>query len=203
MSARDTIFSKIEAATESFADRTTLPDLENARAFRSRFVPDSEAVEALEHCFERAWTSVRGKLVRSEPELIELLKRMGARKGYLDSSISAPVLTNAFEVTSHFDRERVDEYDFGISIATCGIAETGTIALLDRDTPNRLGALAPWIHVAVLEKTKLRARLYDALPDFANDPSVVLVTGPSKTADIEGIMIEGVHGPGEQICWLV
>lgn len=203
MNARETIFSKIEAATESLAGRTALPELEKAKAFRSRFVPESEAVEELERCFERAWTSARGKLVRSEAELIELLKSMGAKKGYLDSSLSSRDLTNEFEMASDFDRERVDEYDFGISRATCGIAETGTIALIDRDTPNRLGALAPWIHVAVLERAKLRARLYDALTDFQDDPSVVLVTGPSKTADIEGLLIVGVHGPGEQICWIV
>jgi len=38
---------------------------------------------------------------------------------------------------------------------------------------------------------------------LGTDPNVIWVTGPSKTADVEGILIEGVHGPGEQIAWLV
>lgn len=203
MTSRERIFSKIEAATRSLANRTELPDSQEAKAFRSRYVPKSDSVEVLEERFEEAWTSVRGRLVRSESELIVLLKEMGVEKGYVDPSIGTEKMGSEFELDSNFDRQIVDTYDFGISRATCGIAETGTIALLDRDTPNRLGALAPWVHVAVLERSRLRTRLYDAFEDFGNDPSVVLVTGPSKTADIEGIMIEGVHGPGEQICWLV
>ena len=35
------------------------------------------------------------------------------------------------------------------------------------------------------------------------DPNIIWVTGPSKTADVEGILIEGVHGPGIQIALLV
>jgi L-lactate dehydrogenase complex protein LldG len=38
------------------------------------------------------------------------------------------------------------------------------------------------------------------MPD---DPNIIWVTGPSKTADVEGILIQGVHGPGVQGCLLV
>jgi L-lactate dehydrogenase complex protein LldG len=79
------------------------------------------------------------------------------------------------------------------------IAETGTIILKDRDTTNRLAALAPWVHIAVGHSDSIHRTLLDAIDAFGDDPNIVMVTGPSKTADVEGIMIEGVHAPGEQI----
>ena len=39
--------------------------------------------------------------------------------------------------------------------------------------------------------------------ELGNDPNTIWVTGPSKTADVEGILIEGVHGPGAQIALLL
>ena len=38
---------------------------------------------------------------------------------------------------------------------------------------------------------------------LARDPNIVRMTGLSKTADVEGILIEGVHGPGRQIALLM
>jgi L-lactate dehydrogenase complex protein LldG len=43
----------------------------------------------------------------------------------------------------------------------------------------------------------------DAIAAFGESPNIIWCTGPSKTADVEGILIEGVHGPGEQIALLV
>jgi hypothetical protein len=57
--------------------------------------------------------------------------------------------------------------------------------------------------VAVLERTRLHRTVPDALLAPDEDPNVIWVTGPSKTADVEGILIEGVHGPGEQAVLLV
>ena len=43
----------------------------------------------------------------------------------------------------------------------------------------------------------------DAIAAFGDSPNIIWCTGPSKTADVEGILIEGVHGPGEQIALLI
>ena len=53
------------------------------------------------------------------------------------------------------------KYTFGITRANAAVAESGTIMLKDGDTASRLGALAPWIHIAVIEATALVATLPD------------------------------------------
>ena len=47
------------------------------------------------------------------------------------------------------------------------------------------------------------AGLSNAIAAFGDSPNIIWCTGPSKTADVEGILIEGVHGPGEQIALLM
>ena len=92
---------------------------------------------------------------------------------------------------------------FGITRATGAIAESGTVIIDDKRTSHRLAALSPWVHVAVLERQEIYRAMSDAIAAFGDSPNIIWCTGPSKTADVEGILIEGVHGPGEQIALLV
>jgi L-lactate dehydrogenase complex protein LldG len=91
----------------------------------------------------------------------------------------------------------------GCGRAAGAIAETGTIILDDARTSRRLAAVAPWIHVAVFGPAQIHAHVINAIAALGDDPNVIWCTGPSKTADVEGILIEGVHGPGEQIALIV
>ena len=111
----------------------------------------------------------------------------------------APHFDDTFTVETTYDRTRVDDYAFGITRAAGAIAESGTVILQDAGTSRRLGALTPWVHVTLFPREKLYATIPDALAELGPDPNTIWVTGPSKTADVEGILIEGVHGPGAQI----
>ena len=62
-------------------------------------------------------------------------------------------------------------------------------------------SLLPPCHIAVIERSKILENL-DELLDVCRQPAaqssaVVLITGPSRTADIEMRLVRGVHGPGE------
>ena len=57
--------------------------------------------------------------------------------------------------------------------------------------------------MAVVPRSSLYSDLAQAVAALGSDPNVVWCTGPSKTADVEGILIEGVHGPGAQIALFV
>ena len=80
---------------------------------------------------------------------------------------------------------------------------TGTVIIDDQLTSRRLAALTPWVHVAVLQRQEIHRTIPDALAALGTNSNTIWCTGPSKTADVEGILIEGVHGPGEQIVLLV
>ncbi|WP_437901745.1 LUD domain-containing protein [Sorangium sp. So ce124] len=97
----------------------------------------------------------------------------------------------------------MDADDFGITRAAGAIAETGTVILDDATTSTRLSALAPWIHVAIVRRADIHRSLCAEISALGGDPYVVRCTGPSKTTDVEGILIQGVHGPGEPIALIV
>jgi L-lactate utilization protein LutC len=91
--------------------------------------------------------------------------------------------------------------DFGITSASYALADTGTLVMLSSGGEARMISLVPPAHVAVLPKERFLTgldELLTVLPRPAEDTSsMVLITGPSRTADIEQILIRGVHGPGE------
>lgn len=87
----------------------------------------------------------------------------------------------------------------GITWADLAIAETATVMLsagLDRP---RLASLAPPIHIVLVRESDIVPHLEDAMDRFGAGRTSVLITGPSRTADIEGVLVRGVHGPGQLI----
>lgn len=92
-------------------------------------------------------------------------------------------------------------FDIGVSGAQAGIAETGTLLLDSSRERHRLVSLVPPVHIAILDASQIVGTLGEALSlmrqDEAVSPIVTLVTGPSRTADIELTLAIGVHGPQE------
>ncbi len=91
--------------------------------------------------------------------------------------------------------------DFGITSADYALADTGTLVMLSSREEARLVSLLPPVHIAVLPRERILTgldELFTILPRPAEQTSsMVLITGPSRTADIEQILVRGVHGPGE------
>jgi iron-sulfur cluster protein len=103
-------------------------------------------------------------------------------------------------------RDKFFRADIGISGANCVAAETGTLVIIENEGNIRLATSAPPVHIALVGMEKLVPTLSDALKvaevtwRYANYtvPSYVsLVSGPSKTGDIEKVTTYGVHGPRE------
>ena len=98
-------------------------------------------------------------------------------------------------------RQACAKADIGITSVEYALAETGTFVMLAGAQQARLISLLPPIHVAVFSRSRILANLNElltVLPQPAQQSSsMVLITGPSRTADIEQILVRGVHGPGE------
>ena len=91
--------------------------------------------------------------------------------------------------------------DVGITSADYALADTGTLVMLASPAEARLISLLPPVHIAVVPAERVLSgldELFTILPLPAEQTSsMVLITGPSRTADIEQILVRGVHGPGE------
>ena len=87
----------------------------------------------------------------------------------------------------------------GITSALAGIAETGTLVIPGGEGQPLTASLLPEIHIAVLRATDIEENLAMVLKHHKVEtyPAAVLVSGPSRTADIEMTLTIGVHGPGE------
>ncbi len=89
----------------------------------------------------------------------------------------------------------------GITGTMGALADTGSIAVQSGAGRGRLTSLLPPVHIALL-KTELlyptMAHFLRAQPEMVMSGSnLVFISGPSRTADIEGILTLGIHGPKE------
>jgi L-lactate dehydrogenase complex protein LldG len=107
--------------------------------------------------------------------------------------------------TGFTDRDELKEAcagaDIGITSVDYALAATGSFVMLSSPNEARLVSLLPPAHIAIFPRSLLLANLDELLgilPRPADQTSsMVLITGPSRTADIEQILVRGVHGPGE------
>ncbi|PYR25851.1 MAG: hypothetical protein DMF98_10815 [Acidobacteria bacterium] len=111
------------------------------------------------------------------------------------------ILENAADGSS--PRERQAAAQIGVTGCDAAIAETGSLVLLSGEGKPRAASLLPPVHLAILQRNDLRfsmGEFFSARRDaIAAAACCTVVTGPSRTADIELTLTVGVHGPGEVI----
>ena len=89
----------------------------------------------------------------------------------------------------------------GLTGALAGVAETGTLVLLGGRGRPLTASLLPLLHIAVLKAEDILPDMAAALklPELQECAAAALVSGPSRTADIEMTLTLGVHGPREVV----
>lgn len=102
---------------------------------------------------------------------------------------------------------RLSQADVGISYAISGIANTGTVILTAGQNSSQIGSLLPQTNIIILESEKLFSSMDTWIESIGSRPigefqTINLVSGPSRTADIEMTLTIGVHGPKHLIILL-
>jgi L-lactate dehydrogenase complex protein LldG len=96
-------------------------------------------------------------------------------------------------------RELFERIDAGFTATRGGIADTGGLILWPSPAEPRLLSLVPPVHVALLDTRAIHDSFWHAVREGvwagAMPPNALLISGPSKTADIEQTLAYGVHGP--------
>ena len=194
--------SEKELAPDPPPVRLRIPDV----SLESRIASMTTSVEALAGRVLRAPTPKHaGRLVR---ERIANQNAVASNSPYLDECGIRGLPNVHSGITKPDELQKLcAAADVGITGVDYALADTGTLVVLSSPYEARMISLLPPAHLAVMACSRLLTgldELFTLLPDPAvASSSMVFITGPSRTADIEQILVRGVHGPGEIVIILV
>ena len=193
--ARDNILKRIKA-TQNGSRANSLPEL-----IRPRINPDQ-------------LVQFREKLELGGGRFHQVDNHAAAAALIVDFLIEQklPMLLRLSPALQHMQWNDTVEVSYGrsdgkdlvsITPAFCAVAETGSVILLSGpDSPTSLNFL-PDYHFVIVEASQLVSHMEDAwtkLRQQETTPRTInLITGPSKTADVEQVLQIGAHGP-RQLC---
>jgi L-lactate dehydrogenase complex protein LldF len=156
--------------------------------------------------FQTELETLGGNFIRcEESELAEKILALLQAKGidtvmaWDDEHLPSDLAENLREQGIAIYNDVQTKIPAGITGAVAGIAETGTLVVTSGKGKPQSTSLLPQIHLAILREDNIYANLAKVLNlrKVKDAAAVSLISGPSKTADIEMTLTVGVHGPGE------
>lgn len=176
---------------------------------------------ALADLYTQQATSWRSEVIHCTPmewghTLADVVQRKGLRQllAGKNTTISGELARRFPDDLSWFDEDMFSfrlrlfsEFDVGITTVRSAIAETGSLVLWPDIQEPRSLSLVPPTHIAILRASTIHhdlASLMRAEAWSSRMPSnALLISGPSKTADIQRILAFGAHGPRELVVLLI
>jgi L-lactate utilization protein LutC len=213
MSARDTVFAALPdgdrqeraAQLQSLRDRlrsiSAPGEGDTVELFERNALLSGSAVHRLDATQAAAWilshVGVRQRIALATHPLLDALG-IGAAL----HSIAPAVTVFDLPSRSAFNAALFDSADIGITVADAGIADSGAILSAISSEENRSVSLLPDEHIVFLPAEQVLPSLHAAVDTLnklithRSASALTLIGGPSKTADIEKVLVTGVHGPG-------
>ncbi len=203
----DTAKSRADSATNDAAERSSdllnrLAESADAAGWKVHRARNPEAAAGLvaEICEQKS----AGSVLRSSHDVLE---EIGTDDAVTNTGATIAVTEHVGETNRGLveeSKQRAFSTDIGITGVDYAVAETGTVVLHPRGGLSRLVSLAPPTHIAVVRPGEVLDSLDELFAMERNSfmsgelaGSMNLISGPSKTADIEGTTVTGIHGPLE------
>ena len=222
MSARDAILKRLRASCSQGPGKDTrvltdapLPAMSTGQKMALFSEKMSSTRTEVHEASKNEWSrlllhlarekAVRNLLYSGEVDLGADIEHTWSAAG--DDS-SAPELLRVDALSGNWKHEIFNHVDAAVTSCRAGIAATGSLVLWPDHREPRLMSLAPPVHFALLDAEKL-------YPGFAQmlaaeqwavkgmPTNALLISGPSKTADIESTLAYGVHGPKQLVVLLL
>jgi L-lactate dehydrogenase complex protein LldG len=142
--------------------------------------------------FREEFTAVKGEFIENGESLAAFLK------GF------AKIATDGSELVGKSVREAnagVSECDLGVTSCDCLVAQTGSVVVTTISAGGRALSVLPPTHLVIARREQLAPDLTSAMAllrkryDKHWPSALSVITGPSRTADIEKILVMGAHGP--------
>jgi L-lactate dehydrogenase complex protein LldG len=205
MSSREQILARLRSRQVPFPGvnppqtyQPMTPLAEDEAGLLSRFISEAQALSAVIH------------QPSGEAQAIQLILDIsGTDETVLAwewSTIPLPGLAEALEA-AHISvaTSRDPAVRVGISGAGAALAATGSLVLSSGKGQFRTTSLLPPIHIAVITRKQIVSNLEEwiqgqravGLPAFQQASNTIIISGPSRTADIAMELFLGMHGPGE------
>lgn len=215
LTARERMLGRLRAAAPSAPAAVEAIDTAIDRHYQARraAAPQSprQQLDAMQAALRASHAEVDCVSMDAWPALLaQRLGAHGVRRLLIDSAsvegqalraaLPAGVETLSFErPLAQWKGELFDSVDAGFTVARSGIAATGTLVIAPDAATPRTVSLAPPLHICLVYTSTLHADLHaaaraerwaDGMP-----ANLVLVSGPSKTSDIQQTLAYGAHGP--------
>jgi L-lactate dehydrogenase complex protein LldG len=217
MSARERILAKLNAAPVL---PKAVPDIASWYATHRHEETTAEKVSRFRDCIELAHAEVYAVTQASWPQKLwevlsakqieKLLVAPGTAHGQraIEVLSEAGINCRAYDQNIEAWREEMfHDIPASLTIARGAIAETGTLVLWPDAHEPRLMSLLPPVHIVLIDVKTIHNTFYEMMQNEGWSTSLptnaLLISGPSKTADIQVTLAYGAHGPKELIVLLM
>lgn len=160
-----------------------------------------KSLEETVHCLKE-WFGDQQATWPNKQQAIVAWDMLPTMAEFAFAALEWPLVRYSQEAQSPADRYSLAaQAEIGVTGADWGIALSGTLVVNSSPERGRAVSLLPPVHLAFIETSKLRDNLFDVLEEITllgMPPSAIeMISGPSRTSDIEMDLSIGVHGPIE------